>query len=379
MARTQPKKNINQVQLVKNRDYGLVRRKSYAKTILENAPVFPQPLEYEDIDRAMFEFVDKNIKMVANSKSLPTFTLFSNQRFSEYSQTWKHTDEEGNLLMNFKTINRENNPKPGENQGGYRNIPGEQRYTLLMRDVMEDNGNEVYEIYSMKQPYCVDLTYRISIITNIFENINKFNETINDLFKSIQCYIRPNGHWIPLTLEDITDNSEYSIQDRKFYNQTVTVNARAYIIRKEDFKVERKPKTVKLFMEGDTKRPKPTIDIEEYYNDKIGYKSIDMVIDFKPSETKVEFDIDTDFIITDIEINNIRNIRISVNDIPYYIDKGFELKNGDNVKIVIKLIDDFAESQVKFIGYDPSTPYIKDEIPLKVSDDIVKHENISVE
>ena len=379
MAKSQPKKNITKVQLTKDKSYGLTRRKSYAKTILEDAPIFPKPLEYEDIDRAMFEFVEKEIEMVANGKLLPTFTLFSNQRFSEYSQSWQHTDEEGNLLMNFKTINRENNPKPGENQGGYKNIPGDQRYTLLIKDVLEDNGQECYEIYSMKQPFCVDLTYRISIITNIFENINTFNEIVNDLFKSIQCYIRPNGYWIPLTLEDITDNSEYSIQDRKFYNQTVTVSAKAYIIRKKDFKVEKKPKNIKLFMQGDTRRPKPTIDIEEYYNDKIGYKSIDMTIDFKNAETKVEFDIDTDFVVTEIKTDNIRNIRINVNDTPYYIDKGFELKNGDNVKIVIKLVDCLGESQIKFSGYDPSTPYVKNELPLNVSDDIIKYENISVD
>lgn len=379
MAKSQPKKNITKVQLAKNKDYGIARRKSYAKTILEDAPVFPKPLEYEDIDRAMFEFVEKEIEMVANNKLLPTFTLFSNQRFSEYSQSWQHTDEEGNLLMDFKTINRENNPKPGDNQGGYRNIPGNQRYTLLIKDVLEDNGQECYEIYSMKQPYCVDLTYRISIITNIFENINTFNEIINDLFKSIQCYIRPNGHWIPLTLEDIADNSEYSIQDRKFYNQTVTVSAKAYIIRKSDFKVEKKPKNIKLFMQGDTRRPKPTINIEEYYDDKIGYKSIDMTIDFKESETKVEFVIDVDFVVTEIKTSNIRNVRLSVNDVPYYIDKGFEVKNGDNIKIVLKLVDDLAVSQIQFIGYDPSTSYIKDNVPLDVSDDIVKHENISID
>lgn len=379
MAKSQPKKNITKVRLTKNKDYGLARRKSYAKTILEGAPVFPMPLEYEDIDRAMFEFAEKEIEMAVNDKLLPTFTLFSNQRFSEYSQSWQHTDDEGNLLMNFKTINRENNPKPGENQGGFRNIPGDQRYTLLIKDVLEDNGQECYEIYSMKQPYCVDLTYRIGIITNIFENINTFNEIINDMFKSIQHYIRPNGHWIPLTLEEVADNSEYSIQDRKFYSQTVTISAKAYIIRKNDFKVEKKPKNIKLFMQGDTKRPKPIINIEEYYNDKVDYKYIDMTIDFKEAETKVEFDIDTDFVVTEILSFNIRSFRMNVNDTPYYTDKGFELKNGDNVKITLKVFDELDVSQLQFIGYDPSTPYIKGDLPLAVSDDIVKHENILID
>ena len=132
MRASQPRKYLTTVKLTDS-EYGLPLRKSYAKTILKDAPVFPKPLEYKDIDKCFFEFVDKELNLVIEGQSLPTFTLYSNQRFSEYSQSWQHTDEEGNLLMNFKTVNRENNPKPGNNQGGLWNIPGEQRYTLLMR------------------------------------------------------------------------------------------------------------------------------------------------------------------------------------------------------------------------------------------------------
>lgn len=378
MAKSQPKKYINKVKLTDS-DYGLTTRKSYAKTIVQNVPVFPKPLEYVDIDKAFYEFVDTDLKMVFEDKALPTFTLFSNQRFSEYSQTWQHTDEEGNLLMNFKTINRENNPSQGENQGGLWNIPGEQRYTLLIKEVMEDNGNECYEIYSMTQPYCVDIKYRLGIITNTFENINKFNQLINKTFASRQFYIRPNGHYVPLILDNIDDDSEYSIADRKFFSQVVTIKALAYIINSDDFKVERKPKNIKLFMYGDSRRPKPKINIEEYFDDKIEFKSIDMIIDLKEFVERVEFDIDTDFTVNSIELFNIDSIKVSVNNIPFFIEKGFILHNGDNVKIQVKHEDPSRDSQIKFIGYNHSEPYIKHEIPIDVSDDVVKHENISVE
>lgn len=360
MRTNQPKKYLTTVKLT-DKEYGLPLRKSYAKTILKDAPIFPKPLEYKDIDESFYEFVDKEINLVIKEKKIPTFTLYSNQRFSEYSQTWQHTDEEGNLLMNFKTISRETNPKPGDNQGGLWNIPGEQRYTLLIRDVLENNGEESYEIYSMKQPYCVDLTYRVSIITDMFENINAFNELVNSKFKARQCYIRPNGHYIPMILEEINDNTEYTISDRKFYNQTIIIKVLAYIINKSDFKVEKKPKRIKLFMEGDTKRPKPSINIEEYYNNKIGHPSIELTIDFEPFHSKVEFEIDTDFMVETTELYNIRNIRTSVNDIPYYTDKGFEVHDGDTIKIYINQLDYSEKSQIKFIGYNPSTDYLISE------------------
>ena len=379
MSKFQPKKTITKVKLTDDTVYGKDRHRSYPKTILQDAPIFPKPLEYEDIDNAMFNFVDEYIPMVIKGKSTPTFTLYSNQRFSEYSQSWEHTDEDGNLLMNFKTISRENNPKPGENQGGYWNIPGNKRHTLLIRDVLEDNGEEVYEIYSMGQPFAVDLTYRISIITDLFENINAFNQKINGLFKARQCYIRPNGHFLPVTLEDINDNTEYTISERKFYNQAVTVKVMAYIISEDDFKIEKKPKRIKLFMQGDVRRPKPEINIDEFFNDKIGHTEIELTIDFQAFHTKTNFDIDTDFIVERTELYNIRNYRLSVNDTPYYTDKGFTLKNGDNIKIFINHLGPNEMAQLKFIGYNPNSQYVKDELPLKVSDDIPKFEDIGVE
>lgn len=379
MSKFQPKKTITKVKLTDDTVYGKDRHKSYPKTILQDAPIFPKPLEYEDIDNAMFNFVDEYIPMVIKGKSAPTFTLYSSQRFSEYSQSWEHTDEDGNLLMNFKTISRENNPKPGANQGGYWNIPVNKRHTLLIRDVLEDNGEEAYEIYSMGQPFAVDLTYRISIITDLFENINAFNQKINDLFKARQCYIRPNGHFLPVTLEEINDNTEYTISERKFYNQTVTVKVMAYIISKDDFKIEKKPKRIKLFMQGDVRRPKPEINIDEFFNDKIGHTEIELTIDFQAFHTKTNFDIDTDFIVERTELYNIRNYRLSVNDTPYYTDKGFTLKNGENIKIFINHLDPNEMAQLKFIGYNPNSQYVKDELPLKVSDDIPKFEDIGVE
>ena len=46
---------------------------------------------------------------------------------------------------------------------------------------------------------------------------------------------------MPLTLEDVSDESEYTIDDRKYYSQTYKIKVRGYIIRKEDYKVERIP------------------------------------------------------------------------------------------------------------------------------------------
>ena len=129
--------------------------------------------------------------------------------------------------MNFKTVNRYKNPSFGGNQGNLWNVPGNRRYTLLQKDVLDDNGTESIEVYSMSQPYTVDLTYTINFITVTLENLNVFNQKINKLFASRQHYIRPNGHFIPMVIDDISDETSYSISDRKFYVQSVTIKLMA--------------------------------------------------------------------------------------------------------------------------------------------------------
>ena len=70
----------------------------------------------------------------------------------------------------------------------------------------------------------------------MYELLNEFNLMMNDKFKSIQCYIRPNDHFIPMILNDISDESEYSIDNRQYYSQTYNITVKAYIITEDDMK-----------------------------------------------------------------------------------------------------------------------------------------------
>lgn len=372
-----PKQNINRIKY-KEKAFGKEARANYYKEIMRDEPYFPKPLEYSDIDNAFFDFVDKKIDVTCKSGYIPTFTLYSNQRFSEYSQTWKYTDENGNLLLNFKTVSRDTNPEPGDNQGGYWNIPGDRYYTTRIRTVLDENGTESYEIYSMKQPFAIDLMYRINIVSDKISVINEFNEKINKLFASRQYYIRPNGHYIPMVIDSANDESEYSIDERKVFRQTFVIKVMAYIINKDDFKIIKKPKRVFLFTEENVKRKKPTIDITEY-EEKIKNKEIELNINFPEGQEKVKFDIDTDVVIENIEKENIRTVRVFVNDTPYYIQNGFSVKNGDTIKIAIKSFDINQSANLKFIGYDPNVTYYEGDVPENVKEEPTKFESINIE
>ena len=375
--RRQPKKNITKVNRTQ-KIYGNTVRKSYQKTILEKAPVFPKPLEYDDIDKAVFDFVDKEIDIVIDGALIPTYTLYSNQRFSEYTQMWEHSDEFGNLYLNFKTVNRDKNPSFGKNQGELWNIPGQRKYTLLQREVLEDNGTESYEIYTMKQPYAVDLSYTINFVTTTVDYLNQFNQKINKLFAARQYYIRPNGHFIPMVIDEISDETAYSISDRKFYVQSVTINLMAYIIENNDFEVKKYPKRTNLSLNGNQyQKNKPCVEIEEIDN-PIKNKTLNVNIKFPTYHNKIEFEFDTDMNVEKVYTENVRSIRIMVNDILYYTEKGFKLHNEDSVKIQINPIEEEQECFVQFIGYEPNEFYNSNVTPEKVYDEKITHENINI-
>ena len=257
----QPKPYIDRLRL-RNHAQGVERRRNLSKITLEKGTPLPKPVTYEDIDKAFFEWVDKKLDIVYNGKKLPTYKLFSNQKLSEYSQTWENLDETGNIIMNFKTITRENNPQYGESQGGNYNVPGNRDYPMFYVPVLQENGDEAYDLYSMKQPLSVNFMYTISVICNKYEILNKFNETMQYEFSALECYIAPNDHPMPMVIENINDESEYSIDDRKYYAQSYQIKLMAYIIRAEDFKVTKIPSryVTKIMIDENRKTKKKRFD-----------------------------------------------------------------------------------------------------------------------
>lgn len=361
----QPKPFLNKT---KHRRHaiGTERRLNMSKMILEYGTPLPKGVEYSDIDASFKEWVE-NLDITYDGKKLPIFQLFANQRIQEYAQTWQHLDETGNLLLNFFTVTRENNPKKGDNQGQWYNIPGDRYYPMFIVPILQENGEEAYDMYSMKQPFCVNLIYSISLVTNHFELLNVVNQAINDRFKAINDYICPNGHFMPMKLDDISDDSEYSLDDRKYFSQTFKIEVKAYIIQKSDFKVSHLPSRANIRMLGlnNKKLPKIAIKEEDYImddcclrveEDPFYNKLVTLNIEFPSCEKTAKFTIDTDMIIRNIETSNIYDFVFSVNsefqdlesenDIRFYKD--------DSIFFEIERDDDFKESKITIKGFNPN-------------------------
>lgn len=349
-------------------------RRNFDKEELKDGTPFPNPLTYEDIDREFKKWVENSLEISYEGKNLPTMTLFSNQRFSEYMQSWTFTDEDQNPILNFKTISRENNPKSGTINGESKNIPGE--HTWLMKRVLaaDKNGREYYVEYRMKQPFAVDLVYKVGLFTNKYELLNKFNQLVNDRFKAIDCYIRPNGHYISMKLNDISDDSEYSLNDRQYYSQSFSITIRAYIIPEDSFSVHEVPRLA--FIGFDTTGEGSYADIEEgevadiqsiitetndckddkpYY-----YRQVNLNVYVDPCDSNVTFTIDMNFkakVEQSFSVNT-KYFKIKVNGGPAIesvngnLPEDIEFHNGDLIKVcgVIKKKTS-AQAKIVLKGY----------------------------
>lgn len=214
----------------------------------------------------------------------------------------------------------------------------------MKRVIIKDkNGRTYIKDYRIRQPLNVDLQYQVSVVTNKFELLNDFNEMVNDRFKAFQDYIFPNGYAIPMELKEISDHSEYNVNDRQFFSQTYNIQVMAYVLREEDFIEEERPVMRTICLDDNTSRQRSSVEIEECDDKNL------LLIYVKPSETKVVFKIDRDFVLSSVDLMNIRNFKIKINEnlIPDY--ENYQLKEGDEVKLFsIRKYENDSEGKITF-------------------------------
>lgn len=369
-------RNYKNIIKLKRDVVGKERRENLVKEVLQDNTPLPKPLEYEDIDKEFERWVSEELDISFEEQKLPTYLMLTNQRFSEYLQSWQHVDEKKNLILNFKAITRENNPKLGSIVGETRNIPGDIDFLMKRVQAVDKSGHRYFIDYRVKQPISIDLIYTVSIFTNKYQLLNDFNMMMNEKFKAIDCYIRPNGHFIPMKLTDISDESEYNIDDRRYYSQSYAITVMAYIMPKDSFRVVEQPMLVLECFDGEIK-PKTIIesfdpDIECEDNPNSAYEQIEVITTIPRDKMGHGFRIDCDSEITSIVIQNVRYFRMSINgtyvdldkylnniesscykDVEITLDEPIKLNINDSIKFdSVSRYKTFENSVIKLKGKD---------------------------
>ena len=175
-------------------------------------------------------------QVVVDGEEVPVIFL-TIQRWAEFSRTWNFSDKYKDIKIPFITIVRQPNPQVGTNQAGLYNIPAHMRYTYIKVPTFK-GGRRGIDLYKIPQPVSVDLVYEIRLFCNRMRDLNKLNTKVQKLFQSIQFYIWPNNHPMPLTLESIGDESNIDdFENRRFYVQPFELKLAGYIQDEDDFEI----------------------------------------------------------------------------------------------------------------------------------------------
>ena len=222
------------------------RRQELLDKITQGDSFLPDSVLHDDLDLGMLDFVKKNFNVTSDGEQVPVIPkILTIQRWGEFTNTWDFADLDGNPKLPFISVVRRPDVQPGTNPSLQRTIPDRQQFHYAT--VPTWNGTQMgADIYRIPQPVAIDITYEVTIMCTKFRDLNKFNQIVLQKFSSRQAYTTVKGHYVPIVLDRIDDNTPVDLESRRFYLQTYTFVLLGFLIDDQEFEV--KPAVSRLFL-----------------------------------------------------------------------------------------------------------------------------------
>jgi hypothetical protein len=284
------------------------RRQELLDRITKSDSYLPDSILHEDLDGGMLDFVKTNFKVVSDGNTIPIIPrILTIQRWGEFSNNWEFSDDDGNMKLPFVSIVRRPEVQPGTNPVVQRTIPD--RSTFYYASVPTWNGSQLgADVYKMPQPVAIDITYEINIVCTKIRDLNKFNKIVLQKFSSRQAYTTVKGHYVPLILDSIEDNTPMELIDgRRFYLQNYKFTMLGFLIDSEEFEV--KPAISRMILLNEFIEPKG-------YQKKFVNKIIDItVMSFTGDGMQTQFSVGESIgILFNVSVNGLLQER----DVEYF-------------------------------------------------------------
>lgn len=212
-------KRKNNIQVYKGKEL-TERRQELLDKITKSDSYLPDSVLHDDLDSGMLDFVKTNFQVISGGTKIPVIPkIMTIQRWSQITNTWEFSDDDGNMKVPLIAIIRRPDVQPGSNPSIIRTIPERQNFHYA--SVATWNGTQMgADIYKIPQPIPVDITYEVTIVCTKFRDLNKLNQIVLRKFASRQAYTTVKGHYIPIILEKVEDNSPIDqIDGRRYYLQ----------------------------------------------------------------------------------------------------------------------------------------------------------------
>lgn len=224
--------------------YGIDRIEDLMRQTDVKTKYLPRTILLEDLDQSVFDYVNQEgMKAVLDGRDVPTFYL-DNDRWGEFSKTWKFTDNDKNVPTPYITVRRIDK-QPGTRLGTKFRIPQPRKFRYLNVPIL-DNGEIIYLQFRMPEPTNVDLTYEVALFTKYRVDVNQYDEQVLKNFASRQEYVFIKGNPMPLLFEGFAESNPIeNIDGDRFFVSKYAIKILGFIQDEKEFeivKTTRKPK-----------------------------------------------------------------------------------------------------------------------------------------
>jgi hypothetical protein len=320
------------------------RREQLLEYINEDGTYLPKSVLHADLDRGMLDFVKDDLKVVTAGKIIPMLDIIiTTQNWAQYSETAFFTNLDYNPEPPFITVVRQPEVKFGTNPSLQYTIPNRKQFYYA--SVPTWDGNEQgMDIYTIPQPVPVDINYSVKIICNRMRELNELNKVIMQKFSSRQAYTFIKGQYVPIILNNISDESQTTLESRKYFIQNYDFTMLGYLIDEEEFEVKPAISRVVQLMELDTsllkkKRKQYPENPDEFLRNFL----------FVSGNTILNERIDFTADLTFLKSNNVDTYDVFINDDYYGSDvQKIQITTNDILRVEIVKDNNSQEATIEF-------------------------------
>ena len=325
------------------------RRQELLEKINKDGTYLPKSLLHADLDRGFLDFVKNDLRTVVEGKLIPTVdVLITTQNWAQFTETWNFQNIDKNAEPPFIATVRNPEVKFGSNPAIVYNIPNRRQYFYAQVPTW-DGQRAGMDIYKIPQPVPVDITYSIKIICNRMRELNALNQVILEKFASRQAYANIKGHYIPIVMNDISDESVMEVEKRKYYIQSYGFTMLGFLIDENEFTVSPAVSRIFQVIEPDLKTKKKREKVEEITPEQKIINSITSIYSYGLIETEVSKTFDYTCNLNYLDSVNMGDYDVYINDL-YYGNtiQTIQVNTNDVVKIVINKINPIDVAEIKF-------------------------------
>jgi len=320
------------------------RREQLLEYIKEDGTYLPKSVLHADLDRGMLDFVKTELEVVTAGKVVPLLDIIiTTQNWTQYLETWQFVDLDYNASPPFITVVRTPEVKYGSNPSLQYTIPNRKQFYYA--SVPTWNGNEQgMDIYTIPQPVPVDINYQVKIICNRMRELNQLNKIVMQTFSSRQAYTFIKGQYVPIILNNVSDESQLNMDSRKYYVQSYDFTMLGYLIDEEEFEVKPAIQRVTQLIELDTSTRKQRRNKFPENPDEF-----EMPFLFVSGNTVLTDRIDFTANMSLISTDNVDTFDVYINGDYYGSDlQRIEITTNDVLRIEVTKNDNTQEAVVKY-------------------------------